>query len=134
MSGSNGDKRELVMNLDREFGRRMRRQRERQDMPQQHIALVLEAMYGIRWHQTTVGKVETGERGIRLAEAVAVAQTLGMPLDDLVYGDADTERKRERLERAALELIRLRDQINKRLDRMRSELGIDDTEADESHG
>jgi transcriptional regulator with XRE-family HTH domain len=134
MSGSNGDKRELVRNLDREFGERMRRQRERQGAPQQHVALTLEAMYGIRWHQTTVGKVESGERGIRLTEAVAVAQTLGVSLDELVYGDADTERKRERLERAASELLGVRHQIDKRLGRLRFELRIDDTEADESDG
>ena len=55
-------------------------------MPQSHIALVLKLLYGHQWHQTTVAKVEAGERPVKLTEAVAVSYVLGVPLDQLIDG------------------------------------------------
>lgn len=125
VAASNGDKqqydkRQYVTDLDRDFGARVRATRERQGVSQQHVALVLEAMYGIPWHQTTVAKTESGERPIRLAEAVAVAQALSVPLDELLH-DADEGRKRERIEAAFGELMKVRDHVDARMKRMGEE-------------
>lgn len=68
----------------------MRALREQQGMPQQHIATVLTARYGLGWSQTTVVRTEAGQRPLRLVEAVAVAQVLGVPLGRLVGADLDT--------------------------------------------
>ena len=80
------DERTHVKELDANFGRRVREERERSGMPQSHIALVLKLSYGHQWHQTTVAKVEAGERPVKLAEAVAVSYVLGVPLDQLIDG------------------------------------------------
>lgn len=54
-------------------------------MPQQAVATIMVVLYGhTSWRQTTVGKVETGERQVQLAEAVALAEILGVSLTDLI--------------------------------------------------
>jgi len=105
----------------------MRTTRERMGLPQNVLAMTMNSMYGFPWHQTTVGKVESGERPIRLAEAVAVAQSLGVPLDDLVA-------EAERAHRAALqsrastslyELDRIGEHISNRMQQILEGLDAD---------
>src|SRR5919112_3465362 len=84
--------------FDVALGARMRHERERQGMTQNDLAVNLILMHDIDWwHQTTVGKVESGDRPIRLEEAVAVADLLGVGLDDLAYGRADAAARNQRI-------------------------------------
>lgn len=76
--------REGVARLDELFGQRMKTLRDARRMPQQHIANTMTMVYGHRWYQTTVGKIESGTRPVKLTEAVAVAAILGVPLEDLL--------------------------------------------------
>ena len=101
---------------DKEIGQRMRTARERAGMPQQHIASVMTMIHGHRWHQTVVGKVESGERALKLTEAVAVADIIGIPLADLVSEEPT------RLERntALVELAVLAEHIGKRIEELRA--------------
>lgn len=69
-------------------GGRIRVVREAQGMSQQDVADQV-ADHGVRWHQTTVAKVEAGERELRLSEAVAVADVLGVEVAVLVGADHD---------------------------------------------
>jgi transcriptional regulator with XRE-family HTH domain len=85
------NRRRAVSGLDETFGRRVREERERRRMPQQHIATVLGAIYGFTWHQTTVAKVEAGERPVKLAEALAISYVLEVPLDELIDGQGHLE-------------------------------------------
>lgn len=94
MATTNIDQRDYIAGLDAEVGARLRAARERVAYSQQIVTVHL-ALYGIDWHQTTVGKVESGERPVRLTELVALANVLGTPLDALVYGSSHTlERER----------------------------------------
>lgn len=62
----------------------MRQERERRGLPQQHVATTMTVLFGHRWHQTTVAKVELGERPAKLSEALAVAHILGVSLESLI--------------------------------------------------
>jgi transcriptional regulator with XRE-family HTH domain len=98
--------RQIVAELDTTFGSRVREVRERLGMPQTHISTTMRMAHGFPWHQNTTGKVESGERPIKLAEAVAVAAILGVPLEDLIgvqTGTGTTAAKRA----AKGELVRL---------------------------
>src|SRR3712207_7531804 len=47
----------------------------------------------LQWRQNTVTRVENGDRPVRLAEAVAIAEILGVPLTDLAYGEGHSVRE-----------------------------------------
>jgi transcriptional regulator with XRE-family HTH domain len=71
--------------VNRDIGERLRAARQRARLPQQHIATVMAMTHGYStWRQTTVGRVETGERSLQLGEALAVADIIGVTLSDLV--------------------------------------------------
>ena len=106
--------------MDATFGRRIREERERRRWPQQHLATSLSALYGHAWHQTTVAKVEAGERPVKLAEAVALAALLHMPLGDLLDDDA-APAERPNVDLAVAELARLESQIARRRDELQTE-------------
>jgi transcriptional regulator with XRE-family HTH domain len=90
--------------LDTAFGARVRAARERQGRSQKWLAEALGSRYGIPWHPTTAGKVESGERPVKLTEALAVAQALGMLLEDLVYEHESAVRHDQGVHRAVAEL------------------------------
>lgn len=99
---------------DEQIGARMRASRERARLPQQHVAVAMAAVHGHQWHQTTVAKVEAGQRPMKLTEAAAVAEIIGIPLADLVSQHpslletgarlAELHRMQEYIERRAQEL------------------------------
>ena len=116
---------------DKEIGQRMRAARMRVGMSQQHIALAMTMVHDDdpsnarreaggenrwRWHQTVVGKVESGERALKLTEAVAVADIIGIPLADLV----SEEPTRLQRNTAIVELAVLAEQIGKRIEELRA--------------
>ena len=118
------DDRELVADLDRRFGERMRARREAMGLPQNVLAMRLHALHDIRWHQTTVGKVESGERPIRLQEAVAVALALGVPLAELTTEGEHSRRTalRSRAASSLYELAQVRDHISKRMNQIEEDM------------
>ncbi|MFG1800209.1 helix-turn-helix domain-containing protein [Micromonospora carbonacea] len=65
------------------FRVRMRQLRQALGCSQQRFAEEMSAR-GFNWHQTTVAKVEVGQRLVSLAEALGVADALGAKLDDMV--------------------------------------------------
>jgi transcriptional regulator with XRE-family HTH domain len=86
--------REWTVDADRRFAENFRRERERLGKSQQMIVLDL-AGHGLSWHQTTVAKVEAGTRRVNLTEALALSNSLGMTLEDLLE-DPNSPALRER--------------------------------------
>src|SRR3954447_4046528 len=105
--------------FDRTFGARMRQARERAGISQGDLSVNLVLMHNVHWHQTTVGKIESGGRPIRLSEAVAVADLLGVPLDELAYDRGDDTPRVERVALAYAALADVRQDIDRRLTRLR---------------
>ncbi len=60
---------------DAEIGTAVRAAREAKGWSQRHLAEVMTAG-GFRWHQTTVGKTETGKRPLQVAEIAELAKLL----------------------------------------------------------
>jgi transcriptional regulator with XRE-family HTH domain len=108
--------------FDKAFGIRLRQARERAGLSQEHLSVNLLVMHDVNWHQTTVGKTEAGERPVRLNEAVALADLLGVPLHELAYDRADDAPRIERVALAYAELARLRGEIDTQLSRLRREM------------
>lgn len=77
----------FVRDVGVNFARHVRMRRAAMGMSQQHVVLSLEIEHGIVWHQTVMAKIEGGQRQVKLAEAYALADVLGIPLDRLVTGD-----------------------------------------------
>lgn len=100
----------------------MREARERRGITQGHIARTLSAAHGLAWHQTTTGKVETGERRILLAEALAVADVLGVPLAELLGADQEPTSRQEGLVLALAELRELREHLDGQVERLAGEV------------
>lgn len=102
--------------VNRDIGERLRAARTRARQPQQHIATVMAMSHGYTtWRQTTVGRVEAGERSLQLGEALALADIIGIPLADLVSEEPT------RLETGArlAELSRMSDWIERRTAELR---------------
>lgn len=70
---------------DEEIGRRLRALREQRAMPQQHVANVMQMSKGHRsWRNTTVAKIEAGERVLRASEVAPVAEILSCTVHQLL--------------------------------------------------
>ena len=112
----------------------MRAARERQGLSQKWLAEALNSRYEFQWYPSTVGKVESGERPARLAEAVALAQALGVLLEDLVFEYEDERRHEQGVHRAVAELEIARDVIQelvgRHFSRQISRLEMESLEAD----
>lgn len=70
---------------------------------------------GHRWHQTVVGKVESGDRSLRLTEAVELASILRVPLTRLT-GEGEAGKIAAREVRARRELQKLHEQLGRTVD------------------
>lgn len=83
--------RETVASIPATFARNVRRRREAIGVPQGVVAGIMFS-YGFRtWRQTTLAKVEAGERAVKLDEAFALAEIYAISLDDLLR-DCGVER------------------------------------------
>lgn len=71
---------------DYEIGKRVVLFRE--PMSQQAVATAMRQQ-GHKWSQATVWSVEKGERPLRLSEAVALADVIGVTLHDIAGVDTD---------------------------------------------
>ncbi|MCD4850092.1 helix-turn-helix domain-containing protein [Arthrobacter sp. AK01] len=69
---------------DELFGLEVQSQREYKGWSMTEFASMLKAAGLNNFHPTTVGRMERGERPVRLSEAVVIAEVLGSKLDDLV--------------------------------------------------
>jgi transcriptional regulator with XRE-family HTH domain len=82
------------------FGRRVREERQRKGWRLEDLAAAV-SKQGVRRHLTAYSKLEGGEREPRLAEALAIAAALELPLGALVIDDGGTEAEAERLRAAS---------------------------------
>lgn len=64
------------------FGQNLARLREKQGISQSGLARAM-AGQGFTFHQTTISRIEAGERPVRLAEATALAELVGAGVGDL---------------------------------------------------
>jgi transcriptional regulator with XRE-family HTH domain len=80
--------------------------------------------HGVNWHQTTVAKVEAGERPVRLNEVIALAEVLNVPpvsliepggptTADLAAAEAKVLRARASIERAEQVLAAAREMYDR---------------------
>ena len=112
----------MIADLDKLFGQNVRKEREYLGLSQQTLAEHLDAFYGLTWHQTTVGKTETGARPAKLHEAVAIADALGRSVSDLLSESADFNRKRSNVQRAISELMVIGHTVRVRTKQLKQEL------------
>ena len=91
--GSRPYGREFVEEVGPNFARHLRTRRVAMGMSQRHVVLFLEVEHGIVWHQTVVAKIEAGQRQVKLTEAFALADVLGLPLEQLIRGDVAHSRR-----------------------------------------
>ncbi|QNK52348.1 helix-turn-helix transcriptional regulator [Dermacoccus sp. PAMC28757] len=83
--------RDIVASMPATFARNVRRRREAIGVSQGMVAKIMFS-YGFRsWRQTTLAKVEAGERAVKLDEAFALAEIYAISLDDLLR-DCGVER------------------------------------------
>ncbi len=83
-----GEVKAKIERVPRAFAKNARHRRVVLGLSQAHVALMME-VYGIRWHQTVLAKVESGDREVKIQEAYALAALYGMALDDLISEDYD---------------------------------------------
>lgn len=69
-----------------DFGHYARARRKFLGLSQQGVALIVKEDFGIPWHQTVVAKIESGERQVKLDEALALSLVYGIDLQDLMTG------------------------------------------------
>jgi transcriptional regulator with XRE-family HTH domain len=72
--------------------------RKRAGLTQQELAHRM-TLAGYKMHQTTIAKIEAGERTVSIGEGFTLAEVLGVDVADLVthhFTDAEQERKRRR--------------------------------------
>lgn len=68
------------------FARRLREVRQAKDMTQAELARRLTDLLDVRIDGAVITKIEKGDRGVRLEEAVYSAEILDVPLESLVTG------------------------------------------------
>lgn len=85
------------------FARRLRQERERRKMSQAQLADGIANLLGTNIDPTAVTRIEKQERAVRLDEAVAAAEALGLPLSALL-GEELLTANEYRIQVALLEL------------------------------
>ena len=95
------------------IGQRIREARERSKRPQRSIAVSMSAL-GYPWSQNMQTRIENGERGIRLSEAVVLADLLGVSVESF-YGDGPASTDHGP---AIRELLGLQAQVAKRIEEL----------------
>ena len=107
--------------------------RVRLDLSQRDVAQVMADRHNLGWHQTTVAKVEAGDRPVRVSEALALADVLGVHVDELLDQPADSPEARQyqatHLHARLHELERLQGDIGRRHRQLKRVLDQNDTPA-----
>ncbi|GAA4525616.1 hypothetical protein GCM10023160_18800 [Brachybacterium paraconglomeratum] len=70
------------------FARRLREERKAAGLTQVGVGELISRRLGVTIDGTAVTRIERGERSVKLEEAVAAAQALGVPLAALVSDEA----------------------------------------------
>jgi transcriptional regulator with XRE-family HTH domain len=79
------------LTLEARVGRELRRAREDRGWTQRETATRIAALPGYEsWHQTTVARIESAKRPLRLNELEMLASLFGVPLETLIGGGAET--------------------------------------------
>ena len=129
----------ICRDVEREFGRRMRTLRKslpRRNTQEAVVSRMRQA--GHDWHQTTLSKVEAGQRGVSLNEAYCLALILGAHLSDFL-DEAPGELQREmdratarffEAHEAMTEMTRRFQAAERSLDEVTRRLGESDTETE----
>jgi transcriptional regulator with XRE-family HTH domain len=81
------------------FARRLRDQRRAAGMTQAGLARLLSRLQGSELNTTAITKMESGDRAIRLNEAVYIAHILNLPLEPMVAPEDQATLRRIELER-----------------------------------
>lgn len=97
--------------LDERFAENMRRLRARRNLSQGELALRLQKAGLENFHQTTVSRVEKGERQLRIGEAGVVARELGVTLDEMLR-PAGEESLLEALDDVSTSIAEMYEQIH----------------------
>lgn len=79
-----------IARSEQRFGTRVRTLRKNLEKSQQDIAEALAARHGLNLHQTAVAKIEAGTRPVKLTEALAIADVLGVHVDELLDRPQDS--------------------------------------------
>lgn len=74
------------------LGRKLRDWRKARGWSQARIAEEL-GYRGFDMHQTTVAKIENGSRPLRVSEAIAIADVMGMPMLSVFYGPGPEDKR-----------------------------------------
>lgn len=77
---------DFIRSVETNFGQNARTRRKFLEYSQGIVSTLMQAEYGIPWHQTVVAKIEDGSRKVKLMEAYALADMYGIPLDELTRG------------------------------------------------
>ncbi|WP_280909305.1 helix-turn-helix transcriptional regulator [Leucobacter exalbidus] len=97
------------------FARRLREERVRIDMSQAELAQKLSVHYDIKLDASAVARIERGERGVKLDEAVGIAQILDTELEALLDSatsiDRALRRQRTELALAKVKLAAMQDEV-----------------------
>jgi transcriptional regulator with XRE-family HTH domain len=103
------------------FARRLRQLRTAMKITQRQVAEQMGG-HGFQMHQTTIAKIETGERAVQLDEAAAIAKVLGVSLQDLI-----TELPSDELSEALAHLANCQEQLEAaRADQAKAEAAAED--------
>lgn len=82
--------REEYLEAERRVATNIRDQRVQSQMSQEHLAMQV-SLRGFELHQSTVAKIESGKRPLRIAELFAFADALGVPWTNLLEGGRDID-------------------------------------------
>ncbi|UFS58917.1 helix-turn-helix transcriptional regulator [Subtercola endophyticus] len=90
------DAEDLTAAVDRSFARNVKRMRERVGWSQLELAQRLSEIGVPGFHQTTVARIESGQRALRASEAIAVARLLECRVEDLAESSNMAELRESR--------------------------------------
>jgi transcriptional regulator with XRE-family HTH domain len=74
-------------------------------MSQERLAAAVKA-YGLSFHQTSVSKIESGDRPVTLSEAYVIAEVLGTSIEAMTWGGEHVSDVTARLSQRVAELER----------------------------
>jgi transcriptional regulator with XRE-family HTH domain len=79
------------VDFNQRVGARVKQYRQAAGVSQTQLATVLSTL-GMPFHQQAIVRVERGQRPLRLEEALAVAENLGIDMALLLYDTSDAEK------------------------------------------
>ena len=119
------------------FGRRVRSFRKARGLTQEDLAMVLGAQHQVFLHQTTVAKLESGNRPTNVPELFALASALGVSYEELLppivvaHPSGDVPAAKTAFERAqSISKVRAKDADKAHDQAARSQLEADAAEAE----